>query len=414
MNQPLFEKLFTDWNEHPGLAKLGTDDYLLLLKLLDEKSFVIKTFDDFKFVIETLWLKSQLQREAFDQFFTERRRYVTNFLAQQAARRVVVVDGDRSLPKKPEEVPHAQGESGKASGERDAANPVVKTKEDKPEAAAPELPEQDQLITLALGSGTVFNTAGAYTVPENTILLPPSKKYLLDNEYFPLPGRMLQQNWRNLYSNVEANTTDEVDMQKTINTICREGSFIDFEYESGQENLLSLFIFIDQGGSMVACEAFGKELVESARASDVHQTVKPYFFYNLPVEHANPVQGYVVYNEQRNKAYTTHSLFRGINKKNIVLLLYGDAGAIKGNSNEERLKNTQHFLKYMNRHTAATAWLNPAPAHRWPGTDAAAIRIGMPGVSMFETSRSGIAQAINALKGKAPQPANYSNVITRE
>ena len=112
---------------------------------------------------------------------------------------------------------------------------------------------------------------------------------------------------------------------------------------------------------MVACEEFGKELVKTAVESNVHRATKPYFFYNIPLVHSDPMQGYIVYNEQRTKAFTTASLFKGISKKNIVLLIYSDAGAIKGNMEEERIKAATHFLKYICKHTAYAAWLNPAP-----------------------------------------------------
>lgn len=421
MSNLLLYDLFTEWNnQSKARVKLGYDDYWLLLQLMDESVFPFRDFDDFAFACETLWLKDVAQKEAFRKCFDRRRKTIEDWiglLTQTENRETAsTVPEAETTPAGPTDAGAEQQKAGRDSGDGSVQEKTDTASRKKKEEGkkTPEEPE-DGVVTLALGSGAAAETATnvssakGFSVPDGGIVLPPSKQYLFGTEYFPVPGRALQQSWRTLYSNREANEAAEVDLKKTVTRICREGIFTDFEYEAGESNLLSLFIFIDQGGSMIACEEFGKELVKSAFASEAHRDIKPYFFHNVPLPHpANPDQGYVLYNEQKTKAASTFAMFKKASKKNIVLLIYSDAGAIKGNRDDDRISATLLFLKYMCARTAYIAWLNPAPEHRWQGTGAGAIAEKMPEVPMFEAGRTGMAQVIHALKGKLVQPLKQS------
>ena len=415
MNQLLLYDLFMEWNQHQGLAKLGLGDYLLLLQLIEQSPVPMQCFDDIVFTCETIWLKRQEQKESFRLLFEKRRRLISEFIEQLIIQKEssihpagLPVESTKSL----QDSMNSLQASGTNSSE-DKSKPGRIPEQGTVSEPFENKPPEEGMITLALGSdSSTIAASNAYTIPESNTLLPQSKKYLFGTEYFPVPNRVLQQNWRSLYNSHEAAIISEVDMMKTIRKICREGTFTNFEYQPDHINLLTLFIFIDQGGSMAACEEFGKELVRTAVESNVHRFTKPYFFYNVPLEHPDHTQGYTLYNEQRTKAYTTYALFKGISKKNIVRLIYSDAGAIKGNVEEERIKATTRFIKYICKHTAYTAWLNPAPEHRWKGTAAYEILSRVPDISMFEATRTGFAQAINALKGKMTQPIKNKHAIT--
>jgi uncharacterized protein with von Willebrand factor type A (vWA) domain len=353
MNHFLLHNLFTEWNKNPGLQKLGTGDYLLLHQLIDKQAWPLQSFDEVVFVFQTLWLKHQDQQETFRQFFDKRRSAINemiNLLSIKTKLKEVIAPDDKLLTEK--QIRDKELEADKKKAEAKADEPLKKDDDKASQiekiTETEEIPLPEGRITLFLGNGSNsgMNNLAAYAVPDSQPLLPPAKKYLLGTEYFPVQNRVLQQSWRSLYSNRESNSLYGIDVPKTINKICREGFFTRFEHETGRENIISLFIFIDHGGSMVACEEFGRELLNSASQSGVHsQGSEPYFFHNVPQSHSS--QGYMLHNEQQTKAYTTHYLFNGLNRKNIVLLIYSDAGAIRGSKNKERLEATATFLQYV-------------------------------------------------------------------
>ena len=82
MNQLLLYDLFMEWNQHQGLAKLGLDDYLLLLQLIEQSPVPMQCFDDIVFACETIWLKRQEQKESFRLLFEKRRRLICEFIEQ--------------------------------------------------------------------------------------------------------------------------------------------------------------------------------------------------------------------------------------------------------------------------------------------------------------------------------------------
>jgi uncharacterized protein with von Willebrand factor type A (vWA) domain len=401
VNRLLLHELFIEWNKTAGLEKLGLSDYFLLLKLIEDKEAPVQTFDDLVFACETLWLKSLEQRPAFHQLFEKRRKGIQEIVEhlykkEQAATAQISADEIKVLP--PITPSEQTGEMDQPETEKDK-----KREEPTAEPISPDNePEGIVFITLGeyTGEAETDTNTQTYSFSSQTELLPVSRKYYFGTEYFPVHERALQQSWRNLYNNQDGEQIAGISIAETIKKICRVGTFLDFVYQPVKINRLSLFIFIDQGGSMVAHEAFGMELANTAIKSKVHAHVKPYFFYNTPQQHDDDNDLYLVYNQDRTEAFTTTKLFKGLNKKNIVLLIYSDAGAINGNINTERLSAMEAFLKIISKYTGFVAWLNPVPEHRWEGTTANALRLKVPEVGMFEATSSGIAQTMNALKGK--------------
>jgi uncharacterized protein len=403
VNRLLLYGLFTEWNNTEGLVKLGIGDYFLLLELITERVESLKTFDDFVFTCETLWLKSTAQQTAFRQLFENRRKNVLEiidwFNRKQEASKTNPVDSITG-PKPVDNTSTTGADEESKNTSKNDEQVIEKT----PDAPRLTNNEPEGLVGINLGAHTEGAAADGQTqifsFTVSNEVLSASRRYMFGTEYFPVNSRILQQSWRSLYNHQEGEALGELSMPATIKKISREGRFLDFVYEPSEINRLSLFIFIDQGGSMTAQEAFGAELVRTAFASEVHKTVKPYYFYNIPQPTADDEEVFVVYDEQRTASFTTAKLFKGLNKKNIVLLLYSDCGAIKGSVNKERLDATEMFLKTMLKYTGFIAWLNPAPMHRWNSSAAGAIRLRMPEVGMFEADRLGIAQAVDTLKGK--------------
>ena len=401
-NLPLYD-LFMELNERAGRNRLGMDNYFLLLDLIQREPGWASSLDNIAFACELLWMKDERRRPAFATAFAKRRA------ALQAVLETMATENQKSGQPETVGEPTGEYESKPASdqGPANAPAPGATNADSRTSQGTKETTRTAdngagslQLRTGA-GQGTGSDTSGS--LPGNPDLLPPSKSFLLNNEYFPVPGRALLQNWRSLVSKQESTPGQEVDVSKTIRTTARRGEFRDLEYKREANNRLSLFIFIDMANTMVAYTEFGKELGRSAEDSLAHGRVQPYFFSDYPLPDPDPANGFLLMNEEQTESYTTRNLFRSLDKRNIVALVYSDAGALSGpeDPNPLGVPPITGFLNYLIRHTAYAAWLNPAPESRWKNTNAADIIGRFPEIPMYEAGRTGMLQAINTLKGKS-------------
>ena len=226
-----------------------------------------------------------------------------------------------------------------------------------------------------------------------------SSIFFFGKEYFPVANRQLQQSWRYLKSRQHGESVlPVIDMVKTIQQISKDGFYTGPLFKKKAENRLSLYIFLDQHGSMAAFESFGKELIDTAMQSKVHSGLASYYFYNIPRQKKQQ-NNYQLTNKEGSATFSTDKIFRDTDRKQRVVLIYSDAGAARGSYNDERVSDTKAFIRYLNQHCANVAWINPLPKHRWE--DSSAIEISSV-VPMYEASRSGFDGAMNALKGKVP------------
>ncbi|HEV7780437.1 MAG TPA: hypothetical protein VGO58_04180, partial [Chitinophagaceae bacterium] len=136
----------------------------------------------------------------------------------------------------------------------------------------------------------------------------------------------------------------------------------------------------------------------TAIQSGMHEKLVPFYFFETPqrdILHDD----HLLTSEDWTSSIRLKRLFSGINKKNIVVMIYSDAGALKNNYDPDRVSRTLAFIDQLHHLAAYIVWVNPAPENRWPGTNAEPISLGIP---MYETERSAVVTAISVLKGKAP------------
>lgn len=86
-----------------------------------------------------------------------------------------------------------------------------------------------------------------------------------------------------------------------------------------------------------------------------------------------------------------------ITSSRMGVLIFSDAGAARGGLNLERVDLTANFLNQLKQKVRYVVWLNPLPKSRWAGTTAGEIAQLVP---MFEVSRSGLDSAIDVLRGR--------------
>ncbi|MBC7934516.1 MAG: hypothetical protein H7Y86_04030 [Rhizobacter sp.] len=389
----------------------GIGEYLILEEYMS-KGFRLDNFDDFAFACETLIVKNKSEQEIFRSILVSWRNEIEKYISEQYS----VLQKVKKWEMAPQ--PPVTRPDHSPSGLRVDTDEINKqrkeqeikltseSKEKKKDITEDETVEPEGEINLSLSDEKGAKDSGGQKFRHDALTVPtdPKKTFFFGTEYFPVSNRNLRQNWRSLKNLQDINQYSDLDIVSTIDQIARTGLFTEFQYQKKSRNLLSLFIFIDRGSNMVAAESFGKELAESALQSGTHLDIIPYYFEEIPAQAGsahNP--DYSLMNEEETETFKLSSLFRKFSKKNIVSLVYGDAGAIRGTRKEASLireQETIEFLRYLLRKTGYTAWLNPAPKHRWSNTPAEKISKAFPQVSMLEANSIGIEQAVNVLKGK--------------
>jgi hypothetical protein len=405
--------LFKSLNDDKSLTAQGIGAYLQLEELLADGRF-LHDYEDFRVACETLLIKDKNEQPRFQAIFDDWLQQVSAYATTQYEAPVDIppdIPAPEPIPPipipDPPDIPR-RGPAPSASGNTPSPgtpatpeNPGPLEPHTEPPHVVPDDPQTaDGEITFSFGGQEA--TGESKKIQETGLddKAASSRTFLFGNEYFPVGSRYLWQNWRNLRSRQSTSEDAGIDLKATIREIASVGKFIDFVMERKTRNIFSLFILLDQGGSMSTFEAFGEALVESACASGAYPDLTPLYFYNLPNREDD---GYLVFNRDQTQSWTTGELFKAPNKNDILILIYSDAGALRGTTGKRkdtRIEETGKFLDYLLKNTAHIVWLNPTPANRWENTAAAGVAGLFPRIPMFEATPGGMEQAIHVLKGK--------------
>jgi hypothetical protein len=402
MDHPVLYELFLALAQDKKWPALGVGDYLLLPELLRKRNWRINNFDDLSRVCELLWMKNQTQQQHFTNVLNARRQSLESFieaikllentLPEEETMKQVAPELKTDPLKPPEPGPRQEAPPPSA--------PPPKQDEKKPQNGSAATEEQGGIeIKLDSDEDGVFDQT--YRLPAGDPLLPLSTAFLLNNEYYPVTSRVLQQDWRKLFSRQQSPELGDVDIDRTIGKIAKEGFFLDVERGYKTRNRWSLFIFIDRSQGMDSFSSFGDELARSAQDSLLHSNCRPWYFTEAPFPDKDRNNGYILVNENQTRSTTTRHLFRPVIKRNRVVLIYSDAGVVQGSRDgDQRMRRLSPFLDHLSRETAYIAWINPSPTHRWKGTCAETIVNGFDRIPMYEATRQGFGLALSALKGK--------------
>lgn len=400
MKEPFLYHLYDAVRRNKLWITPGPEEYLLLVELVHSGAYPIRTFDDMAFLLETIWLKSHQYRDKFRLLLEERRTEIKALAAvleqerqERAKRSVQQVQPAVLEPATTHTPPVAPTVTEEAQQLRKTPEPMT----------SEERPSVQEVQPAAAGGAVGFSIGDNVTGTSKTFRMPvPSAKpvqevpFLFTNDYFPVKNRYLQQAWRSLNSKMKGAEVAEVNLARTIEHTAKQGYFSTLLYDRKPRNQVRLFIFLDQSESMAAVSDFGKELCTTARQSELHAGVQPWYFYKVP-RYNDSIRDYTLSGEGQLRHTSLRKLFAGIPGKDIAVLIYSDAGVFQRDSDEDRLEQTLDFIRRLGKHCNYMAWLNPAPKDRWGDTHAGTIRREVP---MFETLRSEVEQAIDALRGK--------------
>ncbi len=214
-------------------------------------------------------------------------------------------------------------------------------------------------------------------------------RFLLNERYLPVSPRDMQQHWRFLQNTFDQGIIPEIDLTRTVDAIARRGMLLEPVYHKRTINRTHLLFLIDDSPSMVAFENLSKRLVEAALEDPFVTDEEVFYFSNFP--------GNQLYN---NPYHTESELLPSIWRRchrHTMMLIISDGGASRGQTDFNRIRSTNAFLKEAMKFSRRIAWLNPMPRERWKDTSAEYIARRAP---MFEVERMGLYKAIQILKGK--------------
>jgi len=368
---------------------LGVEEYMLAVEAL-QAGFGIGDRNSLERLCCTLWTKSETEARLLKR------------LLDEIIKRMPVEISKSTSPKLPQtqqktsqkSQPQTSSKEPKKSATYSTTSPVSKTSEqsstitplEQPEqpvskpTSPPEIPldidEPEQVIQAMRQSG--FNSLEMSYYRPNSI-----------DEYLPVTPRQIKQSWRFLRCRVREGSLEELDVEGTVEKICREGVLLQPVMMPSYKNRSKLVLLLDQGGSMVPFHHLSRQLIDKAQQGGNITQIGVYYFYNYP-------EKYLYTDPNRLKYQLVTSILESMDSRTGVLIV-SDAGAARGNFNKDRVEYTVKFLKQLEQSVSYYTWLNPMPNDSWQNTTAGAIASFVP---MFEMSREGLNAAINSLRGR--------------
>ncbi|VAW43280.1 hypothetical protein MNBD_CHLOROFLEXI01-351 [hydrothermal vent metagenome] len=244
------------------------------------------------------------------------------------------------------------------------------------------------------------------------------QRFLLSTDYLPVTRRQLKQSWRYLRRQVRQGPPAEIDIPATVRRISEDGFFLTPAMRPRRTNKAALLLLIDQNGSMAPFHLLSRRLKETIESAGNLGQLGIYYFHDCP---AVLRDGRIYTDLYREHTVTSHP--QGLYARPISkilaefdlnyssVLIFSDAGAARGNWDDERIEATYIFLHQL--HTLGVknvVWLNPMPEDRWEATrlqalnllekfenSATAIADFVPMMSM---ERDGLYRAIDGLRGR--------------
>ncbi len=342
---------------------LGVSEYLLVGKTLRE-GVGLEDADQLRRLCRLLWAKSQEDQELFDVAFAE-------FVEPRLQPAVEFEPPETPPDETPSYTPPI----------REGAEPSPREDEfeSEPERETP-LEEQEEPVT--------FHSVplGHSSMVQPFVMDQPVKYHL--TPHLPLGRREMAGAWRHLRRLQRTGPAEELDVERTIEHLCQAGFFLGPALRPRRRNQAGLVLLIDQNGSMAPFSLLIEALVESILRGGLLGRVSLFYFHDCP-------EGVLYKRSGLSSALSLEEILTNQVKNNSVLII-SDAGAARGDYDQQRVEDTHTFLKTLDTYTYLYAWLNPMPVVRWTTTTAEDITNLAP---MFPLDREGLNDAINILRG---------------
>ena len=356
-NLPL-QDLFNRLRDH-GLS-LGINEYMAFLRAL-KAGIGLTNQNEFKQLCMALWVKSDEEVLLFNRLFESLITSNEDEKSKTAIR--------NSNDTKAEDQPVAESEKQHPSEDYQSEN------------------QPSQGISLETNELTQIVQAIRHGRQSQFDLSRP--KYSTLTDYFPVTSRQMKQSWRYLRRPVREGPLVELDINGTVEKISRDGVFCEPVLLPRRSNRAEIILLADRDGSMAPFHGLSRQLVDTIKRGGLLQQTNVYYFHDYPSE-------YLYIDPARLTAKEIVDVLTSTGIHTTVLVI-SDAGAARGNLDGERIKQTNIFIQKLKQYVRRFAWINPLPYSRWPNTTAGEIARFVP---MFDMSRRGLDDAVNALRGR--------------
>ena len=179
----------------------------------------------------------------------------------------------------------------------------------------------------------------------------------------------------------------ELDIHATIDAKSKLGMVAAPVLAPARRNQARLVVLFDVSRHLLPWSSTRSALMEALDQSLLARTAT-YFFENSPSRlyadkaRLTPIDPAVALRKDPNSA----------------LLIFSDAGAVRGRTGEPSVEGVRTFVKRVSEQWSPCAWLNPMPRSRWRGTSAQGIA-ALGGVMMSELTEDGVVQVVDRLRG---------------
>jgi uncharacterized protein with von Willebrand factor type A (vWA) domain len=282
---------------------LGISEYKLLLTALENKQTSPESVEELLALCRHLWYKPgqniKVFEDVFWEFFDTEQKQAIELLEEEEIRfQQTLNEPQRQTTRETSSSTSTTSEGQSRRGTTiDTHGTRTNTERRDERPAEPStrpdeaLPEDDQEF-IFLNIHPRAGSSGSIALDASGPGYELQRNFSFEAAYAPLSRRELQNIWRYLPTrHVEKYDSNRLDVKATVKEIARFGEKAFFKPQFHQEykREAGLFLLIDHLGSMVAFDAFAREVEDSARdwfrqhkkAEGIHR----YFFQNIPEKH---------------------------------------------------------------------------------------------------------------------------------
>ncbi len=377
---PLLD-IFNSLRQRHGLP-LGVDEYLAVLRSL-QAGFGIGSRQELEQLCCLVWAKSEDESHLIQRLFKQMRQYSPAESGNEDKDSLDATETPTPSPTSMEsEASSAETPAPESPSTVAPSTELPVTETPSAHEPLPELETQPSLTPEPVQAVQAVRSSRR----DRELRRP---RYSLLTEYFPVTRRQMKQCWRYLRRPVREGIPIELDVEATVAKMGREGILLEPMLMPLRSNQTDLVLMIDQEGSMVPFHELSRQLIETAERGGRLRQTRVFYFHDYPDE-------YLYRHPAMLNAQPMSEVLEEIGERAVVLII-SDAGAARGNFDQERVESTQVWIEHLQQSVRYYAWLNPMPNEWWQHSTAGEIARLLP---MFEMSCQGMNAAISVLRGR--------------
>jgi uncharacterized protein len=184
-------------------------------------------------------------------------------------------------------------------------------------------------------------------------------------EKLPINLVDIQRTWRSLKCSIPDKRIEELDLDKTLVKLNRDGYLNELVMRSHRRSSLDLLLLIDDHHHLRPYRPVYAPLIQVATSHRL-TPAKIYRFIGYPVD-------YLYDWEKPTDAIDLQILLSRLHSQRTVVFIVSDGGAAMGNCDQSRIIGTKKFLGRLLPSVREVFWFNPVPKQYWTDTSAAEI-----------------------------------------